>query len=81
MNQKGKYVEPNEKLSKRLTALESSMMHLQNDYDSLNEAVLENTRRLEKLVVMLERLTQRVDAASADGSTPRNAEDEKPPHY
>ena len=66
---------------KRLTELETSMMHLQNDYDSLNEVVLENARRLEKLTGMLQRLTERVDSSAAESAVPRNAEDEKPPHY
>lgn len=64
----------------RLQAVETSMMHLQKDYDSLNEVVLENVRRMEQLAKSVQRLTDRLDSA-AESPTERNAEDERPPHY
>ena len=75
-------MENQEKNAQRLNKLESSLAYLQNDYDQLNAAVLENTNRLEQLKGLVDRLTLRFDAASAQvGAEPRNAEDEKPPHY
>jgi len=69
-----------DKNSKRLTDLESTLMHLQNDYDSLNEVVLELSQKMDGLSKMFERLTERFEASSSS-ETPRSAEDEKPPHY
>lgn len=66
--------------ARRLTALETSLMHLQNDYESLNEAVLENAHRLDRLAKLLQRLTDRFEAAS-DSDPERDPLDEKPPHY
>lgn len=65
---------------KRITELESSMMHLQNDYESLNEVVLENVQRLEKMRLIIERLESRL-RASSEAEPERKAEDEVPPHY
>ena len=73
-------MDDNEKNTNRLTDLESSLMHLQSDFDSLNEIVLENSRRLDKLSAMIQRLTDRIDSAG-DDELPRSLEDEKPPHY
>lgn len=64
----------------RITELESTLMHLQNDYDSLNEVVLENANRLEKMSAMIQQLTARIETAAGDPA-PRKLEDEKPPHY
>ena len=73
--------EPNpSRNSQRLTDLETTLMHLQSDYDSLNEVVLDNAKRLGKITAMLQRLTERFEASS-EPAQPRNAEDEKPPHY
>lgn len=64
----------------RVTELESTMMHLQSDYDALNEVVLENANRLEKMSSLVQQLTARLESVSSD-TTPRKLEDEKPPHY
>ena len=73
-------MDENEKNAQRLTELESSMMHLQNDYDSLNEVVLENARRLEQVLKTIQGLTDRLKVISEPQSE-RSAEDEVPPHY
>ena len=70
-----------EKIGERLNSLESSLAYLQNDYDQLNETVLENTKRLEQLKLAVERLTSRMDQAGSQTREVRNLEDEKPPHY
>ncbi len=64
----------------RVTGLESTLMHLQKDYDALNDVVLENANRLEKTSALIQQLTARLEAASNDAA-PRKLEDEKPPHY
>lgn len=68
------------KLKERVTELESSQMHFQKDYDSLNEVVLDLANRLERMTLAVERLSRRVEANSEPESS-RNLEDEKPPHY
>ncbi len=70
----------NEKNAKRLTALETSLMHLQNDFDSLNDAVLKNAQRLDLMAKSIQVLSDRLRAASEPVSE-RSAEDEIPPHY
>lgn len=73
-------MDENKRTAQRLTDLESTVMHLQNDFESLNAAVLGNAQRLDRLSALLERLTDRVNSKS-ETETPRNPEDEKPPHY
>ena len=69
-----------EKNAQRLTKLETSMMHLQNDFDSLNAVVLENARRLERMANTIQTLSDRLQAA-IEPTSERDAEDEIPPHY
>ena len=69
-----------EENAKRLTNLETSMMHLQNDVETLNEVVLENARRLERMANTIKALSDRRQAAS-EPTPQREAEDEVPPHY
>jgi uncharacterized coiled-coil protein SlyX len=73
-------MDQSEKDRKRITELETSMMHLQNDYESLNEVVLENAQRLEKMRIVIERLESRL-RISSESDSERKAEDEVPPHY
>lgn len=73
-------MDENERNAKRITDLESTLMHLQNDFDSLNSVVLGNVDRLDRLNAMLEKLTHRMESKSESG-VERNLEDEKPPHY
>ena len=74
-------MENQEKIGERLNSLEASLSYLQNDYDQLNETVLENTKRLEQLKKAVERLTARLEQSASQGDEVRNLEDEKPPHY
>ena len=71
---------PNENDLNRITNLENAIMHLQNDFESLNEVVLANSRRLDRLDGLLQRLSDKFAAQQAD-SNDRDLEDEKPPHY
>ena len=74
-------MENQDKFGQRLNSVESSLAYLQNDYDQLNETVLENTKRLEQLKLAVERLTARLEQSGAQTDEVRNLEDEKPPHY
>ena len=73
-------MEKQEKVVDRLNGLESSLTYLQNDYEQLNETVLENTKRLEQLKLAVDRLILRVEQAGSQTPEVRNLEDEKPPH-
>ena len=64
----------------RITNLEMSIAHLQHDLETLDKAVLDNTEKLDQVFAMLKRLNERSENSGGDEG-PRNAEDEKPPHY
>ena len=64
----------------RIMELELQLMHLQKDFEALNQMVLENSRRLDDFLSQVTRLNRRLDGLSTD-SEPRNLLDEKPPHY
>ena len=65
---------------KRLTDLESSLMHLQNDFETLNEVVLDHANRIEQMAKAMQRMADRLQAVS-ETEPERDAEDEIPPHY
>ena len=50
-------------------------MHLQNDFESLNGVVLANSRRLDNLDALLQRLSDKYAAQQAD-SIERDPEEE-----
>ena len=64
----------------RLQNLELSLMHLQKDYDQLNEVVIDLANRHEQLQNAYAKLTDQFKE-SQQPETPRDAESEKPPHY
>lgn len=68
------------RLGDRVTELESSIMHFQRDYEALNEVVLEMSNRIERMSLLIERLSRRIESSS-EPEAPRSLEDEKPPHY
>ena len=65
---------------KRLTDLESSLMHLQNYFEALNEVVLDHANRIEQMAKAMQRMADRLQAVS-ETEPERDAEDEIPPHY
>lgn len=73
-------MDENEKNTSRLTKVETTVMHLQNDYEALNEVVLENVRRIEQMAKTIQHLTNRLNS-SVEPETERVADDEVPPHY
>ena len=73
-------MDPSQKNSERITNLETALTHLQNDFESLNEDVLANGRRLDDMHALLQRLTDKFEAQQTD-EPERDPEEEKPPHY
>ena len=63
----------------RIVDAEMALTHLQQDYESLNEVVLEQQKAIEQLSVQIQRLQTKVES-SADPEV-RDAESERPPHY
>ncbi len=70
----------NERQSSRLTEVELQLMHLEKDFESLNEVVLQQGQKLDELMRSVMRLSDRMNAADDDAGE-RNMMDEKPPHY
>jgi len=64
----------------RLQNLELSLMHLQKDYDQLNEVVIDLANRHQQLQQSFAKLTDQLEQ-SQQPETPRDPEAEKPPHY
>ena len=64
----------------RLQTLELSLMHLQKDYDQLNEVVIDLANRHEQLQRSFAKLTDQFNESQQPEST-RDPESEKPPHY
>ena len=69
-----------EELQSRITKLETMYMHLQSDYEALNETVLMNVTKLERMVSQLTDINNKLPS-QLDGGQVGSLEDEKPPHY
>ena len=69
-----------QRLDKRVTDLEMSVTHLQKDFETLNEAVLDQSKQLNQISNQLQRLLSRIESAE-DGPEVRDPLAEKPPHY
>ena len=63
----------------RIVDAEMALTHLQQDYESLNEVVLEQQKTIEQLSIEIQRLQTKVES-NADPEV-RDAESERPPHY
>lgn len=63
----------------RIVDAEMALTHLQQDYESLNEVVLQQQKAIEQLSVQIQRLQTKVES-NADPEV-RDAESERPPHY
>jgi SlyX protein len=63
----------------RILEAEMALAHLQHDYDSLNEVVLQQQKTIEQLSRKIQKLESKVDASS--DPEVRDAESERPPHY
>lgn len=63
----------------RIVEAEIALTHLQHDYESLNEVVLEQQKAIEQLSIQIQRLQTKVES-NAEPEI-RDAESERPPHY
>ncbi len=69
-------------LAERLIELESAYGLLQHDFEAQNEMVLENSRLINHLEVLVRRLSEQIDQLqTATDDEPGSLEDERPPHY
>ncbi len=68
-------------LEPRLVAVEELMTHLDRVLQDLNEVVLNQQQRLERLETRWSRLANELEIVSQRVDEPRTLEDDKPPHY
>lgn len=68
-------------LQQRLIALESLVMHLQHDVETLNGVVLEQQKELTLLRAVIHRLDDRLSRVGDPGEVRFDPALEKPPHY
>jgi uncharacterized coiled-coil protein SlyX len=69
-----------EDLRRRVTELETMYMHLQQDYEALNETVLMHVTLLERMSNQLNDIDSKLPSQMGGGER-RSPEEEKPPHY
>lgn len=65
-------------LSERLNKVESSLAHLEHQYEQLNQVVTEQARQLTKLQALQQKISQTVEGIELERIKSTNA---KPPHY
>lgn len=66
--------------NQRLIELESTVMHLQNNLEQLNQVIIDQNQEIDKLRLEIIRLDGKIQTAEA-GPENRSLEDERPPHY
>jgi len=65
-------------LADRLEKLESSIAHLEHQYEQLNEVVLEQARQLKRMQTAQQRVSQSMETLELERIKSTNP---KPPHY
>ena len=71
-----------QELEGRIEHLESALAHQQHEYDMLNQVVIDQAARLDKLELLLQRTNSQLhDSIHSLHSTKIDPLDEKPPHY
>ena len=65
-------------LRAKIQALESSLAHLEHQYDQLNQVVLEQSRQLARLMTLHQKVSQTVESIELDRIKSNIT---KPPHY
>src|SRR5690606_14518794 len=68
-------------LDGRVTTLEERYAHLERSFAELNEVVIDQQRRIERLEAILQIMHDRVDRLDPTIDPPRDAAEERPPHY
>ncbi len=64
----------------RLTAIESTVAHLQHDFDQLHQVTLALQTDVRLLQLSLQKLSARLEQWAQEPET-RSPEQERPPHY
>ncbi len=67
-------------LNDRLTAIESTVAHLQHDFDQLHQVALALQADMRLLQLTLQKLGTRLERMTEEPEV-RSPEDERPPHY
>lgn len=65
----------------RITILEEKHAHLERIVADLNEVVIDQHKRIERLELLLRRSDEKIEQLHAALDQPRSAADERPPHY
>ncbi len=65
-------------LSQRLDRIESHLVHLERQFEELNQVVIEQGAALKKLQTHQQRLSQSIEASELERIKATNP---KPPHY
>ena len=68
-------------LGKRINDIEIKLEYLQRDYETQNEMLLVDAKRILKLEKTVKRLAETIELHANASDSPRKPEDEKPPHY
>lgn len=71
--------ESSDQTSQRLEQVESALMHLQHDFESLNDTLLHQQKLIDELKQSINKLSATVETLGDDED--RSPEDERPPHY
>jgi uncharacterized coiled-coil protein SlyX len=67
-----------EENSTRIQKLESHVAHLERQIDQLNEVAIQQSKEIERVKKLLNRVSQSVESAELDRI---KSVDSKPPHY
>ncbi len=65
----------------RLIRIETALMHLENQYQGLHQALLSQQREIDALRALLERFAASLERDGGAASETRDLREEKPPHY
>ncbi|MDB6121958.1 MAG: hypothetical protein JWQ71_951 [Pedosphaera sp.] len=65
-------------LAERLEKIESHLAHLEHQYEQLNQVVIDQGRRWDKMQALQQQLSQTLEAIELDRIKSTNP---KPPHY
>lgn len=68
-------------LTARVTELETLFTHVQRLVNELNEVLIQQTQRLDRLESRQQQIARQVETHDDKLSESRDALDEKPPHY
>ena len=67
-----------EETSRRIENIESSIAHLERQYEQLNEVIVEQAGVIKKLLAQQQRMAETVETTEIERIKSTNA---KPPHY